>query len=158
MKWCRPFGKYSSLPTKSHMMNRRKWRHVKCAFLSLFYWEKFEKGCYLLILYFSLELQPVTHVTWWLTPNSPCFLGESQLVTSVTLQFFKDKYVFLNAVLHMLPTTIQLKTLQTGCYTWCYTLCYVCYALTFLLHVFAWSLHLPNIDVTTEVSKYSECK
>ena len=94
MKWCRPFRKYSSLPTKSHMMNRRKWSHVEGAFLSLFYWEKFEKGCYLLILYFILELQRVTHVTWWVTPNSPCFLGESQLVTPATVQFFKNIYFF----------------------------------------------------------------
>ena len=158
MKWCRPFRKYSSLPTKSHMMNRRKWSHVEGAFLSLLYWEKFEKGCYLLILYFILELQRVTHVTWWVTPNSPCFLGESQLVTRATVQFLKKNNIFLNAVLQVLPTTILLKTLQTGCYTWCYPLWYVCYVLTLLLHVFAWSLHSPNIGVTTKVSKYSECK
>ena len=51
----------------------------------------------------------------------------------------------------MLPATVHLKTLQTGCYAWCYVL-------TFLLHAFAWPLHLPNIDVTTKLSKNSECK
>ena len=63
------------------MMSRSKWSHVEDAFLSLFYWEKFEKGCYLLILNFSLELLCVTcitplvtlHITTHLTPNSPCF-------------------------------------------------------------------------------------
>ena len=54
----------------------------------------------------------------------------------------------------MLPVTVHLKTLQTGCYLWCYA----CYALTFLLHAFVWPLHLPNIDVTTKLSKISEYK
>ena len=31
-------------------------------------------------------------------------------------------------------------------------------ALTFLLHTFAWPLHLPNIDVRNKLSKNSECK
>ena len=66
----------------------------KIAFLSLFYWDKFEKGCYLLILYFSLELQRVTRVTLRVTsrvtPNLPCFLGESQRIARVTLHFLKN--------------------------------------------------------------------
>ena len=44
---------------------------------------------YLLILYFSLKLQRVAPRV---TPNLPCFLGESQRVTPVTLHF--QKYVF----------------------------------------------------------------
>ena len=43
---------------------------------------------YLLILYFSLKLQRVAPRV---TPNLPCFLGESQRVTPVTLHF--QKYV-----------------------------------------------------------------
>ena len=71
------------------------------------------------------------------------------------------KYDFvapLNVVLCVLPVTIHLKSLQTECYAWCYALCYTYYVLTFLLHAFAWPLHLPNIDVTTKLSKNSECK
>ena len=59
-----------------------------------------------------------------------------------------------NVVLRVLPVTIHLNTLKTGCYAWCYA----CYVLNFLLHDFAWPLHLPNIDVTTKLSKSSECK
>ena len=44
------------------------------------------------------------------------------------------------------------------CYAWCYSLCYMCYALTFLLHAFAWPSHLPNIDFTTKLSENSKCK
>ena len=58
-------------------------------------------------------------------------------------------------MLRVLPVTIDLKTLLTECYAWRYALCY---ALNFLLHAFPWSLHLPNIDVTTKLSKNSECK
>ena len=53
---------------------------------------------------------------------------------------------FLNVVLRVLPVTIYLKTMQTGCYT-------LCYALTFLLHDFVWPLHLPNLVVTTNEVK-----
>ena len=42
----------------SPMMSRRKWSQVEGAFLSLFYWEKFEKGC--------------TDVTIKLSKNSEC--------------------------------------------------------------------------------------
>ena len=68
----------------------------------------------------------------------------------------------LSVVLRVLRVTIHLKALQTGCYASyyasCYALRYACYGFTFLLHAFAWPLHLPNIDVTTKLSKNSECK
>ena len=69
---------------------------------------------------------------------------------------FLKKYtdISLNVVLRVLPVTIHLKTLQTGCYVWCYTY----YALNFLFHTFARSLQLPNIYVTTKLGKNSECK
>ena len=57
----------------------------------------------------------------------------------------------------MLPVTIHLKTCNLGV-THGVTRCYAWYALTFLLHAFAWPLHLPNMDVTTKLSKNSESK
>ena len=110
-----------------------------------------------MILCFSLELQRVTHVKPRVTPCitliSSCFLGGSQRVTCVTLHFKKVYIHFLNVVLRVLPVTVHLKTLQTGCYAWCYTSCDACYPLPFLLHAFAWPLNLPNLVLTLKLSK-----
>ena len=56
-------------------------------------------------------------------------------------------------MLRVLPVTIHLKTLQHGCYAWCYALRYACYALPFLLYALIWPLCLPNINVTTKLSR-----
>ena len=47
---------------------------------------------------------------------------------------------------YLLKFNYKLCKLGIMRYTWCYALCYACYVLTFLLHAFAWPLHLPNID------------
>ena len=56
------------------------------------------------------------------------------------IYIYKNTYIFKNIALRVLPITIYYN------------------ALTFLLHIFAWPLHLPNIDVTNKLSKNSECK
>ena len=85
------------------------------AFLSLFYWEKFEKVCCHLILYFSFELQrKITRNTKF----TMFFLGESQRVTLHLKKKFKCNVTRITR--YNSP-----KSLQTGCYA-------LCYALTFL--------------------------